>query len=163
MGMTKREWNDDIDWLLNSAPGLLGERGVNQDPSGGSGQRFISDTGPMHSRMIAAIPHVQRQRRLNRVWRDLRPLDRAVLEHHYRPRRLVGDPVLRVAFGELAPVVCALSPDPEKLRSALRSPHTRTSQEVIRAAKKEATRAVELAHKAWVSAATWLVVKEARD
>lgn len=159
--MVKREWNEDIDWLLNSAPGLLGERGANHDPSGGTGPRFIADTGPMHARMISSLPHVQRQRRLNRVWVTLSALDRAVLEHLYRPRQQTGDPGMRVAFGELAAVVCALCPDPEKLRRALLAPDTQRSRDTVRAALTEASRATAAAHRAWRNASKSQALLEA--
>lgn len=137
----------DVDWLLNDAPGLLGEVGVSYaEPSGGA--RIVVDTGPYHARMQSAMWAVAKFRRLNAVWRQLEPATRAVLVARYAQRRWPAGFVAH--FGELVGVVAHLhTKTSQKLTHAARQPAKENAATILADALRVAQSASREAHRAW--------------
>lgn len=139
-------YDQDVDWLLNDAPGLLGEVGVSySEPNGGA--RIVVDTGPYHARMQSAMWAVGKFRRLNQVWRALDASTRAVLVARYAQRRWPDGFVAH--FGELVGVVVYLHQGDQRLTKAARQPAKATAAEALAAALKSAQNASREAHRAW--------------
>lgn len=147
--MVMHRRNESIDWFLNAAPGLLGERGISQDPSAGGGPRTVANTSAYHDAMIRAMPHVRRQRAIRRVWERLSAWERTVLEWRYRPRQHVSTFGAAVAFGDLAALALWLAPDRERLRGALGQMHSPEGRPVVAKALREAIEASRKAHDAF--------------
>lgn len=140
-------YDQDVDWLLNDAPGLLGEVGVSySEPNGGA--RIVVDTGPYHARMQSAMWAVAKFRRLNKVWRQLEPATRAVLVARYAQRRWPDGFVAH--FGELVGVVTHLhTKTSQRLTQAARQPSKENAATILADALRAAQQASREAHRAW--------------
>lgn len=139
-------YEDDINWLLNDAPGLLGEAGVSYgEPT--SGSRVVVDTGPYHARAQAAMWAVRKARRLTVVWRALDDATRLVLVARYAQRRW---PAWYVShFGELVGVVVFLHATRADIVAAAGQPSKATAAALLDEALKAAQVASSAAHRAW--------------
>lgn len=137
-------YEEDVDWLLNDAPGLLGEAGVSYgEPSGGN--RVVVDTGPYHAKAQAAMWAVAKARRLSAVWRALDDETRLVLVARYAQRRW---PVWCASrFGELVGVVCLRLTD--AIVAAAAHPSKPASDKLLKAATSAAQDASKAAHQRW--------------
>lgn len=127
---------------------------MNQTP-GSSGPRFVTDTAPFHNRLIEAIPHVRRQRKLAAIWRELSPHDRAVLEQRYRKRQYVGILGVKAVFGELAGVALYLARVEGKLEELIRAVGSQANlrhSQLVTEFRVKAEAASKGAHLAWQNA-----------
>lgn len=133
----------DVEWLLNDAPGLLGETGVAYRET--SGSRVVVDTGPYHARAQAAMWAVRKARRLSAVWRGLDDATRLVLLARYAQRRWPEWFVPH--FGELVGVV-VLRATPALLVAA-GQPSKAGSQSLLGKALADAQEVSREAHRKW--------------
>ncbi len=138
-------YEQDIDWLLNDAPGLLGEVGVSYaEPSGGA--RVVINTDPYHARQLNRMWAVQKARRLTAVWRSLDQVTQGVLAARYAQRRWPQGFVSH--FGELVGVVVHLhAGSSTALTKAARQPAK--AEAVLAEALKAAQAASREAHRVW--------------
>lgn len=138
-------YEQDIDWLLNDAAGLLGEVGVSYaEPSGGS--RVVINTDPYHARQLNRMWAVSKARRLTAIWRSLDQATQAVLAARYAQRRWPDGFVAH--FGELVGVVAHLHADSRaKLTKAARQPAK--AEAVLAEALKSAQQVSRAAHQRW--------------
>lgn len=141
-------YDQDLDWLINEAPGLLGESGISYNPNGG-GQRIIVDSGPWHIERMKSIPAVQKAARLNVPWATLTPMHRRVLRGRY-PERKYWPLGFDTQFSELAGVVMVISSRVEELKWA--TPQPKKYKRLIESELKEARMAHLRAHEAWIVA-----------
>lgn len=142
-------YDEDLDWLINDAPGLLGESGISYNPNGGGGQRVIVDNGPWHIERMKSISAVQKAGRLNVPWAEMTPMHRRVLCGRYQVRRYwpLG---FDTQFQELAGVVMVISSRVDDLKWA--TPQPKKYKKLIEDELKEAKRAHLRAHAAWIEA-----------
>lgn len=138
-------YEEDIDWLLNDAPGLLGETGVAYRET--SGSRVVVDTGPYHAKAQAAMWAVAKYRRLQAVWRALDDTTRLVLVARYAQRRWPQGFVSH--FGELVGVVVYLHATRTELATAAQQPAKATAGALLAEALGAAQRASRAAHQQW--------------
>lgn len=137
-------YDQDVDWLLNDAAGLLGEVGVSYaEPTGGP--RVVINTDPYHARQLSRMWAVTKARRLTVVWRSLDAGTRAVLAARYAQRRWPQGFVAH--FGELVGVVVHLHQGDAKLSKAARQPAK--AEAVLAEALRLAETASREAHRAW--------------
>jgi hypothetical protein len=153
----RRDYDPDIDFLLNEAPSLLGEksgqgataaaieRGVS---SGGT----IADNGPHHDAAISAIESVGRARRLDEIWLMLDAGTRQVLRARYLKRSHWPTGCLVFLTSDLVGVAMLLSPDRKELEKACQSAAKNASAKAIQRDRKLAERAVVRAHEDWDAA-----------
>lgn len=139
-------YEQDIDWLLNDAPGLLGETGVSYGES--SGNRVIVNTDPYHAKMHKALWAVAKYRRVNAVWRSLDSDAQAVLAARYAQRR--WPPLFAAHFGELVGVVVHLHAEGGTELTKAAGQHTKErAAKVLAKALEAAQRASIAAHQQW--------------
>lgn len=141
----KNIWNDDIDWLINDAPSLLGETGASLRTE--PGVTGFVETGPMHDRLIGARWAVRKERRLRAIWQQISNEDRRLLLGHYDHRKRIDE--FGSHFGELAGAVLASCRSATKLRSVLVGQDVQRRQRVVRERRKVAKNSLEAVHKEW--------------
>lgn len=149
----RRLYEYDIEWLLNDAPALLGERSIAASNFGaierGGASPSISDTWPYHEQYMHSIPHVDRARRLTKVWDALTAEHQATLRARYITRRYwpLGCQVFLTA--ELVGVALYYAPDREALLDACTRAGQPAAKKLIVQARKDALERLKEAHQAW--------------
>lgn len=149
----RRLYEYDIEWLLNDAPALLGERSIAASNFGaierGGASPSISDTWPYHEQFANSIPHVDRARRLTKVWDALPARHQATLRARYITRRYwpLGCQVFLTA--ELVGVALYYAADREALLDACTRAGQPDAKRTITEARKLAFEAIRDAHQAW--------------
>lgn len=149
-------YEQDIDWLLNDAPGLLGEAGISYGESTGS--RVPVDTGPYHAKMQRALWAVAKYRRIHAVWQGLDSATQSVLAARYAQRR--WPPLFAAHFGELVGVVVHLHAEGGTELTKAAGQHTKESAaKVLATALQAAQRASIAAHQQWRNRARELALE----
>lgn len=157
-------WNEDIDWLVNCAPGELGFTGTLQsmiaicERGGASGG--TPDTSPFTDQQIGwdwraneSIPG--RWRRTYAVWRCLELRPQGDLLAHYSSRNDINGihrARLEGQIGKLWRAAIWVIPTDEMLEKLIRAcmePRKEGRRGTIDAAIKRATERVSAAHEAW--------------
>jgi hypothetical protein len=150
----KRDYDPDIDFLLNEAPALLGERsgqGATQAAieRGKAGGHTIANNGPYHDAAINALGDVRRARRLDEVWHRLTPDTQRILRARYLKRSHWPTGCLVFLTCELVGVAMLLADDRKALERACQSAAKDQSAKLIQRSRKRAETAVVRAHDAW--------------
>jgi hypothetical protein len=154
----------DLEWLLNIAPSMLGERSghgavVSALEGGGSG---AFDSGSAENVVERARPHCARARRLREVWALLDAPTRRILVAHYTPRSGWAPGVVAM-LGVYASAAMVLTANRAKLELACCHGSLVGNQIRIRREMGRAERAVATAHRAWRSAKTESMIRWVRE
>jgi hypothetical protein len=153
VSIDRRLYEYDIEWLLCDAPALLGERSIAASNFGaierGGASPSISDTWPYHEQYMHSIPHVDRARRLTRVWDALPARHQATLRARYITRRYWPLGAQTFLSQELVGVALYYAADREALLDACTRAGQKQAQKVILEARKLAFEAIRDAHQAW--------------
>lgn len=147
--------NEAIDWLLNEAPGLLGESGISYSPTAGGKRGSLADNWAFIERAHKAQGAVRRARRLDVIWRRIPSVHRQTLVAYYNRRR-TWPPGFEVCFGDVVGVVFARCDDQVRWMVTQVSKH----QAALRRVKREAEATARSAHEAWNNAAEFGALDE---
>jgi hypothetical protein len=152
------DYNPDLDWYLNDAPALLGERSGQAnveaaiERGGGGNTNGVTDNGPYHEAAIAALPAVARARKLSANWERLTVEQRQVAQARYRKKNRWDTGCVVFLTAELVGVAMMLSDNPKALRAACRSAAKNESAKLIKRERDRAQKAVRDMHQAWKEA-----------
>lgn len=151
------DYNPNIDWLLNEAPALLGERSAQASvvasiERGADFTGGISDNGPHHEAAINAIRAVEQARELDAIWKSLPSHHQQVLRARYIRRQHWPTGCVVFLTTELVGVAMLLAEDRKELRQACCSAAKNASARLIKRERERARRAVRDAHGAWNAA-----------
>jgi hypothetical protein len=156
-GRRTRDYDPDIDWLLNDAPALLGERSglggtVATIERGVSSGGTIANTGPHHDAALNAMRSVGLARRLDQIWSRLDQQTQRVLRARYMKRTHWPTGCVVFLTAELVGVAMLLAEDRKVLTKACQSAAKNDSAKTIQKAAKRAETAVARAHETWDAA-----------
>lgn len=146
-GGDSRYYDEDIDWLLNEAPALLGERGSGFGEGGGSKTGEQAASG-IHDQRIRATDAVERWRRLHGFWVNLSPRAKLILSARYSRKSYWDIRGLKAAFEDLASVALTVTTDRDALSKAL-SKSSAKQVHIITETRRNAEREVTDAHLEW--------------
>lgn len=145
----------DLEFLLQEAPGLLGERSnmggfISALSSGGPGQS-VASSDDHHEHQINRLEWVGKARRLLRTWQCLDRHTQVVLTAYYTPRVRWPQGYAALIGDDLASVALAFPPDGDghALSEACRHATKKAHEQLIRRAKQEAQEHVQNAHEEW--------------
>lgn len=143
--MTTR--NEDIRWLIQEAPGLLGLSGFDPSAMLTSQRTTVVSSDPTHDRMQERLHAAKRWGRLTRIWDRIERKHQRVLEGYYSERR-TWLPGFEHRFGDVVGVVMAILTQEQLDQVRWWTTQDKNAADLKRL-KSRAAAAAESAHAAW--------------